>query len=169
MEPKENKKNTVKAKGRYIKITEEVFDMIKLMLESGASQTKIARVMGISSATATYIKRANTYTEYKEIMLNASGGHKKKVKREEEAKKAEEEAKKAEEEAKEEVVADKEEPKPEPATQVIEHRETISLIANQFIAEQMRKQTELLTLINNKLTLIAEDLGCFRDEKASNE
>lgn len=138
------------------KVTEELFNMVKIMTKGGATLAQTAKAFGISSVTVTYIRRANTYAEYKEIMLSASGGHKAKVKRE-----AEEKEKEA--------TAPKEEPKEHEAThETAQKPSTIMLVANQYIAEQLKKQTELLTLINNKLTLVAEDLGCFRDEKIAN-
>ena len=138
------------------KVTEQVFNTVKLMTKGGATITQCCEATGTCPATVSIMRKANTYEEYKELMHKNSGGYKKKLKREAELKALEtalEESKTAPE---------------EPVPQVVEHHETITLIANQYLAEELKKQTELLTLINNKLTLIAEDLGCFRDEKISN-
>lgn len=133
------------------KVTAQVFDTVKFMVKGGASIAQCAKSIGVCPATISYIKRAETYDEYRSIMLNASGGHKQKLKKEAEQKAMNEK----EEEVKQNPV--KEEP------QIVEHR--ITLVANQYMTEQLQKQTELLTLINNKLTLMCEELGCFKDER----
>ena len=148
---------------KSIKVTEQVFNTVKFMVKGGASISQCAEAIGISTVTVSYIKRSETYENYKKLMYENSGGYKKKMKairEREEAIKAEKAEK--EEENKEE---HKEEPKQE-STQPVEHH--ITLVANQYMAEQLKKQTELLTLINNKLTLIAEDLGCFKEDRVSN-
>ena len=143
---------TVKGK-KGLKVTEEVFETVKLLCKGGASIDKCASITGLSHATITYIKRANTYEEYKDIVYKNSSGYKNKLKKEEEAKAIKEK----------EATVPKEEEAPTP--HVVEHHQTVTIVADQYMAEQLKKQTELLTLINNKLTLIAEDLGCFKEDK----
>ena len=42
--------------------------------------------------------------------------------------------------------------------QVIRHEQSVTIIANQYIAEELKKQTEQLELINRKLARILDDL-----------
>ena len=57
---------------------------------------------------------------------------------------------------------EKKEPEPEPAPQVQEvihkHEQSVTLVANHYMAEELRKQTQLLTLISNKLAFIVDEL-----------
>ena len=46
----------------------------------------------------------------------------------------------------------------QPQVQVVEHKQTITMVANHYMMEQLQKQTELLTLIGNKLAVIIDDL-----------
>ena len=46
-----------------------------------------------------------------------------------------------------------------PEPQVIEHRQTVTLVANQYLMEEVKQQTELLKLISNKLAYIVEQLS----------
>jgi hypothetical protein len=38
------------------------------------------------------------------------------------------------------------------------HEQSVTVIANHYMAEQLQKQTELLTLISNKLAFIVDEL-----------
>lgn len=138
--------------GASNKVTEQVFDAVKFMVKGGASISKISSAMGLSTVTISYIKRANTYEEYRKV-LHVVNEKKKERKAGKKTGNATPMIKPEEKRAEEKVEI----------PQVVDYR--ITLVANQYMAEQLAKQTELLTLINNKLTLIAEDLGCFKEEK----
>ena len=137
---------------KSVKVTEQVFDTVKFMVKGGASISQCSKAVGVCPATISFIKRAETFEEYRELMYRNSGGYKKRLKKEAEAKPVVEEKKE-----------EKVEPPVKAEPQVVEHR--ITLVANQYMTEQLQKQTELLTLINNKLTLMCEELGCFKDER----
>ena len=132
-----------------IKITKSMFKAIKLLINSGSPKKEVMEDMGISSATFSHIKNAETYEEYKNIVYMTSGSYRKKMAQQ-----------KAEEKAKEET-----KPVAPSEPQVVEHRQTVIVQATHYMESELKKQTELLALINNKLTLIAEDLGCFKEEK----
>ena len=138
------------------KVTLNIYNAVKIMLKAGATNKEIAQYMGLSATTIGYIKASESYEEYKQIAYESSGRYKKMMK----AIKAKEAEEKKNEQTKEESPV-----KEETTPQVVEHRQTVTLVANHYMAEEMKKQTELLTLINNKLTLIAEDLGCFKEVK----
>lgn len=48
--------------------------------------------------------------------------------------------------------------KEEPVTQVVEHRQSITLMANHYLMEEVKKQTQLLTIISNKLAFVVDEL-----------
>ena len=145
------------SRGRAPKVTEEIFDTVKFMVKGGASISKCSKTLGLCPATISYIKRAKTFEEYRQIVQETNLKKIAKRKGLTAEKPEPQTVEEHKEEIKEEVTA---------TPQTIEYH--VTLVANQYMAEQLKKQTELLTLINNKLTLIAEDLGCFREEKLNN-
>jgi len=125
------------------KITERVFDAVKLLLESGSSKTEIGKYMKLSFMSVSLIEQAETFDEYKAISYEFYKSKKKKMA-----------AVKAKEKA--------EEPAPEkqeqPATQVVEHRQSVTIQATHFMDTKLDKIIELLTIMNNKLGAIIDDL-----------
>ena len=119
-------------------ITGRMFDAVKLMIESGSDPREIADFMKISLMTVNRIAKSQDFAEYRNIVayLAINGRNSKK----------------------------KEPEKKEPAEPIITDMKmqggTIS--ANyqiNRIYEQLKKQTELLTLISNKLAFIVCELG----------
>ena len=116
------------------KVTEKMFKAIKLLLKSGETTVGIAEYMGISDSTVSNIKNSETYEEYRHKVYVSSGAYRKKMA----AMKAKEEKEKKAKEVAEEVGAvpaselKKEE---QPATQVVEHRQSITLMANHYLME----------------------------------
>lgn len=47
--------------------------------------------------------------------------------------------------------------------QVVRHEQSVTIIANHYMAEELKKQTELLTLISNKLAYIMENLEWIKE------
>lgn len=45
-----------------------------------------------------------------------------------------------------------------PSVQVVEHRQSIVVQANHYMMEELKKQTETLKLISNKLAFIVDEL-----------
>ena len=110
-------------------ITPSVFKAVKILLKSGATQKEVAEYMSISEASVQKIKASEDYDDYKRI-VNAWWAKKKAA----------------------------EEKEPEKGPQIIEHRQNVTIQATHYMMEKMKKTNELLTLINNKLGAIIDDL-----------
>ena len=48
--------------------------------------------------------------------------------------------------------------KKDPDVQIVEHRQSVTLIANQYMAMELQKQTKFLELLNNKVAFIVDEL-----------
>ena len=131
--------------GSYI--TESKFIAVWIMIRGGATNQEIAEYLNVSTSSVTRIKNCQTFEEYQNYRKGNAFMAKKAA---EEKKKAEEEKRKAEEAL---TVAKAEQP-----AQIIEHRQSVTLVANHYMAEQLQKHTELLTIISNKLGAIIDDL-----------
>ena len=147
------------------KMTETKYNAIKLILQGGASTAEAAKYMQVSDATVYRIKSSETFEEYTQMMAAQTLAWKKKRA----AIKAKEKA--AAEHAAAEHAAKAAENRrtipaeflPQPAPQITpavpqEVKHTVQVQATRFMEEQMRKQTELLTIICNKLGVIIDDL-----------
>lgn len=138
--------------GRYAKVTESKFKAVKILLASGSTHKECAESMGLSVCTVGVIKRSETYDEYKNITYMTSGYYRKKMRKEAETEKVDN----AVEETPEVVEAKTEEQ--ETPAQIVEYRQNVTIQANQYMMEEMRKTNELLTFISNKLAFIVEEL-----------
>ena len=135
-----------------VQITQELFSCVKIMSQSGATIEEITKYFGISAATISRIRASETLAEYKQ-MIAAMHAEQKKQKQVEKAVKTAQ------------MAPQQPEKKPEePPTQIIEHRQTISMVANHYMMEELKTQTEYLKLIKNVITAIAEELGCFKEK-----
>ena len=129
------------------KVTVQRFACVKQLLKAGSTAKEISEYLSMSTSTIYRIDQAETLEEYEHntyVRTQAARA----------AKAAE--ARRIEE--------PEPEPQPVPAApppeQVVVHRheQSVTLIANHFMAEELRKQTELLALISNKLAVIIDDL-----------
>lgn len=147
---------------RNRKVTGGVFDAVKICLQSGNTVAETARFMRLSKDVVYYIRDAENFDEYA-AMMAAKNDRKKQVR----AIKAKEQA--AAEQAAKAAENPQEKPQDAPAAvpqvapqitpavpQEVKH--TVQVQATRFMEEQMRKQTELLTIICNKLGAIIDDL-----------
>lgn len=144
-------------KSKAPKIDRRMFEACKIMIENGATNAEVAKYMNLGISTVTRIKKAETFDEYRSMIAAISL----ELKKGKEKKKAEA-AKKAE-------PAPKPEPEPQPVKQPEPGQKTmtVQVQATHYMMEELRKLVEILNVMNNKLGLIAEDLGCFdkRGEK----
>ena len=136
---------------KTVKVTPNVFNAIKTLLKGGASYTECANYMGISPSSVGNINRAETYEEYQRIVYESSATHRAKMA----AIKANEAAKEAKKE--------------EPAPQIVEHRQTVTVQASHFMLQEQQKTNELLTLISNKLAFIVDELYGTKPKEAKDE
>lgn len=137
--------------GRTAKVTESVFKAVKILSEGGATIKEISEYMKLGECTVTYIRRAETFEEYKQIIAALHAKWRQKKAAEKAAKEAPKEEPK--EPPKEEP---KEAPKEEP--KVVEHRQSITIQATHFMMQELQKTNELLTGISAKLAFIVDEL-----------
>ena len=141
------------------KMTETKFNAIKLILNGGASTAEAAKYMQVSDATVYRVKSSETFEEYTQMMAAQTLAWKKKraaIKAKEQAA-AEQSAKAAEKPQDAPAAVPQVAPQITPAVpQEVKH--TVQVQATRFMEEQMKRQTELLTIICNKLGVIIDDL-----------
>lgn len=139
-------------------VTTKVFDAVKLLLESGAKYEEVSKFFNISHSTIGRINKAQDFAEYKHMTSAAVWMAKR------DANKAKREAEKPKEQ-------EKPQEKPEPIlTDLRMQGGTIS--ANYQINrmyELLKKQTETLTLISNKLAFIVCELGGGKDDAGGSD
>lgn len=127
---------------KFPPITEKTFNAVKILLKGGAKAAEISDYLGISRSSIDRIKASETFEEFLEARRAAAFM-----------------AKKAAEEKLKEEKQKEEEPAGGTSEQVIRKEQSVTIIANHYMAEELRKQTELLTLISNKLAFIVEQLS----------
>ena len=119
---------------KYKQMTQSRFNCAKRLIQSGATVEEICDYMAMGSSTVARIRAAESLEEYKNMTYVAVRAAR----------------------------ASEKEKEPEPAPQVQEvihkHEQSVTLVANHYMAEELRKQTELLTLISNKLAFIVDEL-----------
>lgn len=110
----------------------------------GLTQQEIGKQFGICGNTVYKINRTDSYEEYKEYQTKQNQKNRERTIQKKEEKRQEEKE-----------------------VQIVEHRQSITLVANQYMMEEMRKQTELLKTISAKLAFIVEELtGTTTGEEA---
>ena len=131
------------------KVTEAIFNAVKILIENGAKNAECAKYMRISTATVSVIRNSETYEEYKQNMHLISGSERKRRQAAAIAAKAKAEAE-----------AQKQEGTPQEETQekVVEHKYNVTIQATHYMEEQQKRTNELLTLISNKLAFIIDEL-----------
>lgn len=116
-------------------ITLERFNCIKILLQSGASDEEVINTLKVNAHTLKLVKNSKTYADYKSqrsadlYALKAKNAPK------------------------------KEEPAPAPATQVIEHRQNVTVQATHYMEGELKKCVELLTGISAKVAFLVEELA----------
>lgn len=132
--------------GKKASVDKRMFDCIKMLLENGASYEECAKYMKVGLSTVGRIKAAETFEEYKQQMNVAALKYR-------QSKKAKQEQEKASS------TPAKEEKPQEPQPQVVEYRQSVTIQATHYVEMELKKHTELLTLISNKLAYIVEELA----------
>ena len=129
------------------KVTPQIFDTVKTLLNSGVPGVEICDMLKLSHSVVYRIKGSNDIQAYKRKTLEYSNARSSVKKKRKEAK--------------------KEELPPEPAPQVVEHRQTVTIQATHYMMEEMRKTNELLATISNKLAYIVDDLYGVKKTESS--
>ena len=125
------------------KVTPGIFAAAKRLQASGASLNEVCEYFNLSDRTVYRIFNNETFEDY-----NADTWEKR-------------------QQAKAIAVKEKEQ---EPAVQVVrhEHEQSVTIIANHYMAEELKTQSRLLELISNKLAFIVDELtGTNTPEKRS--
>lgn len=109
-------------------LTEKRYEVIWRAFVGGASD-EVLIDFGISEGTLGRVKRSKgNYQEYKKLHGEEVLSNNKKIRK------------------------DKND------TQVVRHEQTVTIVANHYMAEEMQKQTKLLETISKKLAAIIDDL-----------
>lgn len=127
------------ANKRRTKVNEGIFNAVKILLEKGGTLKEVASYMGLSTFTVGIIRDSENLSEYKNTLIARNNAIRAKQKKPE----------------------TKEQPKDEPkeqATQVVEHRQVVTVQATHYMMQEMQKTNELLTLISRKLAFIVDEL-----------
>ena len=114
-------------------LTEQNYDLINYMIKGGATDQEIIENFKITEGTLSRVKKSKgNYEEYKKIHGNeVLGNRREKTNKEDKANKEE---------------------------KVIRHEQSVTIVASHYMAEEMKKQTELLGLISRKLAFIVDEL-----------
>ena len=119
------------------KVTQGVFDAVKILFQSNGNAAEIARFMKLSNDVVYMIRDAETLEEYRALMYAKC--EKRKKNKQVAAIKAKESETKAE-------------------PQKVVETKTVQVQASHYMCEEQRKTNELLTLINQKLAFIVFEL-----------
>ena len=120
------------------KVTKGIFDAAKILFDNGATNVEVGNFLKISKDVVGFIKRSETYEDYKALMYEKSSAYRAKVAIEAKKKATPEEHK-------------------EPM-QIVEHRQTVTVQATWQMTQEMQKTNELLKQISAKLAFIVDEL-----------
>ena len=123
--------------GAKKKMTQNLFNCVKRLLKDGASAKEIAEYLDLSTSTIWRVRDSETLEEYDNNTKVRTA-------------QARAIAAKGRENAAEQT--------PQQVEHIHHHEQSVTVIANHYMAEELRKQTELLTTISNKLAYIVDDL-----------
>ena len=118
-------------------MTQNLFNCVKRLLKDGASAKEIAEYLDLSTSTIWRVRDSETLEEYDNNTKVRTA-------------QARAIAAKGRENAAEQT--------PQQVEHIHHHEQSVTVIANHYMAEELRKQTELLTIISNKLAYIVDDL-----------
>jgi len=113
-------------------LTQKKYSAIKIMLKAGTPVSEIVEYMEVSESVIYRVKNTEDYDEYQQSRRTAAI------------------MAKGRENAAEQT--------PQQVEHIHHHEQSVTVIANHYMAEELRKQTELLTTISNKLAYIVDDL-----------
>ena len=118
-------------------ITFTKFNAIKILLQGGAGVDEICQTLAVTEFTVVLVQKCEDYDQYKKECNSLKYLARKQKEANRQTKKQEPQT---------------------PPTQVIEHRQSVTLVANQYMAQELQKQTRFLELISNKLAFIVDEL-----------
>jgi hypothetical protein len=137
------KRKEARAMANWNKLTEGQYKAIKTLLRGGATQKEASEYMQVSSSTAFLVAKAETYEEYQHMNAERQLEQHKRV--------AAIKAKEAEKTVAQATPA-------QPASQVVEYRQNVTIQATHYMMQELQKMNETLSLISRKLAFIVDDL-----------
>lgn len=140
--------------GRSNLMTEQKFRAIKILLNGGASIEEAATYMQVSVSTVRRCRENESWEEYLNSNYVRTNAYR--------AIAAKEAEKAAQQSAPVNLSAQAE---PQTVEHIHHHEQSVTVIANHYMAEQLQSQTKLLTLISNKLAFIVDELTGTGTEK----
>lgn len=111
------------------KVTESLFKAAKTLIKGGATNKEVAEYLCISPWTVNEIKKSEDYTEYRNNVHARYAESKKKPAQIQEN-----------------------------IPNIVEHRQSVTIQANHYVEMELKKHTEILTLISNKIADIMENV-----------
>lgn len=138
--------NNTKKRNRAI--TAETFACVKMLLAGGATRQEISKYLKIGVTTVNRIASADNYEEYKNILAAMNAQYHETYR----AKRLHLDTEPVQQEEKQEPVVQ------EPPTQIVEHRQSVTVQTTHYVSQKMDRIEELLKTISAKLTCIIDDL-----------
>ena len=123
--------------GKRTKVTLNLFNAVKLMIEGGAKCAEVCKYMGISAWTFNVIKKSESLDEYKSIVTESYLSRKKIDENTNSNTNVEEQA--------------------EEKIPAVVHQ-SVTVQATHYMMEKLDKIIELLTILNNKVAFIVDEL-----------
>ena len=127
-------------KKKNVRVTENVFYLVKLKLCNCSTYNDIYKDVGISKSTCALIKRSATYNDYKLLVARAG-----------KQKPADQKATQTTENASGTVQSEK--------PHIVEHRQNVTIQATHYMMTELQQANELLKGISAKLAFIVEELS----------
>ena len=131
-------KKTASANG---KVTQSMFNAIKILIESGEPQDEIGRLFGVSKTVVFYIGKSETLEEYKNNIYVTSSSYRNKMR-----------AMNAKANAEKKPVAEMKETAP------VMNPTMVTVQATHYMMEELKQMNEHLKMISNKVAFIVEEL-----------
>lgn len=141
-----------KGKSTPNKIDQRMFDCIKILLASGQTAAQIYEYLGVAPTTIYRIKQCENLQEYKNMM--AAMAVKKANKKDKAAKEPEVVP-----------VPTAQEATAKPATQVAEHRQSVTVNASYYVTQKLDTMIDLLKNISAKLAFVVDELTGVKPAK----
>lgn len=132
------------------KVTKSIFGCAKILFKGGALNKEVMDYLQLSAETVRRIKKAETYEEYFQINSSLSGAGYRKRKAAEAKVKEADKINEAKQEEKKEYV--------QPAAQVVEHRQSVTIQATHFMETKLDILIEQMKLLNAKVGAVIDDL-----------
>lgn len=121
-------------------LTSKKYTAIKIMLNAQTPVSEISEYMEVSESVVYRVKNTQDFEEYQQSRRTAAIFATNKS-----------------------AAAD-----PQQVEHIHHHEQSVTIIANHYMAEELRKQTELLTIISNKLAFIVDELCGTGQKKEEN-